>query len=430
MRKIIQKILFWRARAVIRRFEPTVIAITGSVGKTGAKQTIFDVVSARRSAQTAEKNYNNEFGVPLTILGEASPGRSILGWIKLVFRSFFIRSLPEILVLEYGIDRPGDMKTLCGIARPDIAVVTGISPVHAEFFKDINALVEEKVSIFSYVKPDGLCILNTDNPLLRAVLPSLPGSVRTYGVKEADLCARDIRIHTRKDDHYDPDDLFATTTAYIETNRGVIGELVLQNALGYAPVMSCLAALLVCEHLCIPTIEAIRVLNKKVHANPGRLNPIAGVKGSLIIDDSYNAAPAAMKNGLEILSLFEREKGERRIAILGSMAELGQYREEEHRRIGEIVSGIADVFIAVGEGMKFAVEAAEAKGYPKDRSYWFKDSKEAARFIENQVQGGDIIYVKGAQSARMERVVRALMAEPNRAEELLVRQSKVWLTTE
>ncbi len=430
MRKLLQKILFWRARAVIRKFEPTVIAITGSVGKTGAKHAVFDVVSERRRARTAEKNYNNEFGVPLTILGEASPGKSPLGWLRLLWRSFFVKDLPEILVLEYGIDKPGDMAELCSIAKPDIAVVTGISPVHAEFFADINELVKEKVNIFSHVKQDGLCIINTDSPFLRPIASALVGSVKTYGVKEADLCARDIRVHARKDDHYDPDELFATTTAYIETERGVIGELVLQNALGYAPVMSCLVALLVCERLGIPTVEAIRILNRKVHANPGRLNPLAGVKGSLIIDDSYNAAPAAMKNGLEILSMFTREKGERRVAVLGSMAELGQYREEEHRRIGEVVAEVADVFIAVGEGMKFAVESAREKGFPEDRVYSFATSKEAASFIENQVESGDIIYVKGAQSSRMERVVKALMAEPDRAEELLVRQSEAWLTTE
>jgi len=161
---------------------------------------------------------------------------------------------------------------------------------------------------------------------------------------------------------------------------------------------------------------------------PGRLNPIAGIKGSLIIDDSYNAAPLAMQNGLDVLKSFSLSTDDdRRIAVLGQMAELGQYTENEHRLIGMKVAECADLFLAVGENMRIAVESAKESGLDPNAIEWFANSEEAGRYLDREVKTGDIVYVKGSQSTRMEKVVKDIMAEPARADEILVRQDEKWL---
>jgi UDP-N-acetylmuramoyl-tripeptide--D-alanyl-D-alanine ligase len=178
----------------------------------------------------------------------------------------------------------------------------------------------------------------------------------------------------------------------------------------------------------VSVADAIKTLSNKYHASAGRLNPIAGIKGSLIIDDSYNAAPAAMQNGLEALRIFRlTEDDNRKIVALGSMAELGQYSDQEHRLIGMKVAEVADVFVAVGENMRVAVDAAIEAGMYREAIEWFATSEEAGRYLDREIQEGDIVYVKGSQSSRMEKVVKDIMAEPLRASELLVRQEEKWL---
>lgn len=160
----------------------------------------------------------------------------------------------------------------------------------------------------------------------------------------------------------------------------------------------------------------------------GRLRPLAGIKGSLILDDSYNAAPASVIAGLEALEQFTPgELKDRRIAALADMAELGSLSEAEHRKIGERVAAAADLFVAVGPQMKFAIEAAIAAGMPEDKTIWFKDSVEAGRYLDRILETGDVVLVKGSQSQRMERLVKDILAEPSKAKELLVRQEDRWL---
>ena len=153
-KSILQKILASLARTTIKKYKPTVIAVTGSVGKTSGRTAIFDVLKSTRRVWMAAKNFNNEIGVPLTILGIEHQGKNIVAWIWALKRAWlqlivFTQRYPEILVLEYGVDRPGDMDYLVSIARPDIAVVTAIGdvPAHIEFFKDAEAIANEKAKV-------------------------------------------------------------------------------------------------------------------------------------------------------------------------------------------------------------------------------------------------------------------------------------------
>ncbi len=252
--------------------------------------------------------------------------------------------------------------------------------------------------------------------------------VVTFGTDGSGISAKNIQVSSRIDESFEAGERFARTTAEIIENDIPLGNLDLINVIGYAPVMSALAGLAVARHFGISNQDSINRLNKKLTPVPGRLNPIAGIKGTLIIDDSYNAAPAAMQNGLDILSLFNPgEEFDRRIAVLGQMAELGKYSEDEHRLIGMKVAEVADLFVAVGERMVSATKAAVEAGMDREHVEWFEDSEAAGRYLDRVIQQGDVIYIKGSQSSRMEKAVKDIMAEPLRAEELLVRQGKGWI---
>lgn len=427
MKKFIIKMLQRRAKAVLGKFNPTVVAVTGSFGKTTTKEAMKIVLSQKFSVRSGKENYNNEMGVPFAILGVRSPGKSIMGWLNIFRKSYQMKSYPEVLVLEFGADHPGDISALCELAPPKIGVVTGVSPVHAEFFENVEALAAEKASLVESLPEDGVAILNADDVRVAKMHNNSMAKNVTYGLKSEELSAANVSISTRIDESFEPGETFAVTLAEVREHDHPVAQLTLRNNLGYAPVMACLAAIQVGSALGVSIRDAVEALNKELGPQAGRLRPIAGIKGSLIVDDSYNAAPAAMVNGLEILRLFEPgEEYDRRIAALGSMAELGQYSENEHRLIGMRVAESADVFVAVGENMKSAVEAAREAGMDHDRVEWFATSKEAGRYLDANVQQGDVVYVKGSQSSRMEHVVKDLMAEPLRAAELLVRQGPEW----
>ncbi|MCR4311844.1 MAG: hypothetical protein NUV56_01035, partial [Candidatus Uhrbacteria bacterium] len=250
--------------------------------------------------------------------------------------------------------------------------------------------------------------------------------VITYGKEDANITATDIVIETRLDDSYDPDEVFALTRAHVQAN-GETGELVLKNCLGEMSVLACLAAIAVARQAKVPVAKSIEALNQQFSPAPGRLRPIPGIKGSLVIDDSYNAAPASVIAALETLKAFQTVEKKRKIVVLGNMAELGQYSEAEHRNVGKKVAEVADLFIAVGSEMKYAADEAGRSGMDTNAIEWMTNSVEAGRYLDRVVKKGDVILVKGSQSARMERTVKDIMAEPHRAADFLCRQDEKWL---
>lgn len=428
MKTMIMRALQRRAKKVMTRFHPTVVAVTGSVGKTSTKAAIALALDAKFVLRTPEKNFNNEFGLPLTILGETkSPGKNVLGWLGVFLRSRKIATYPQMLVLEYGADRSGDIAMLCRIATPNVSVITGISPVHLANYASLDALIAEKASLGEHTDPNGLVVLNADDPQVLAMRARMQAPVVTYGLQGGDVTAADMRLETFHDKTYEPGEVYAVTTATVRAG-GDEAQLRLTNCVGAAPVSSCLAAIAVARHFGIALQDVVEQLNRKMRPVPGRLQPIAGIRGSLVLDDTYNAAPASVRAGLDALALFvPGETADRRIAVLGKMAELGEMSREEHRAIGRRVAEVAQLFVAVGAEMRDAAEAAIAAGMPREAVEWFGTPVEAGRYLDNAVRAGDVVLVKGSQSARMEKAVKDIMAEPLRAEELLVRQDPYWL---
>lgn len=429
MRKLLQWKLSWHARRILSRYKPTVVAVTGSVGKTSTRNAIAAVLAQKFRVRSPSENYNNELGVPLTIIGEASPGRALFGWARVLSKAASLwiakdRQYPNMLVLEYGLDRPGDIAHLCKLARPDVGVLTAISPVHAEYFASVEALAEEKGEI---VRGSKMAVMNGDDAMVMAQRGN--ANAITYGFGEGcDVRGENYRVETRQDD---PDRSFDVGEEFCSVHFDlVIGEqrapVVLRNLLGRGQAYAALAAAAVGSRFGL-TIDEIVAGLAGFAPQAGRMRPIPGIKGTLLLDDTYNAAPASMSSALEVLRYFTPPEGARRIAVLGKMAELGRYSADEHRLLGLRAAEVADLLVCVGEEARDTRRGAVEAGMDDRSVETFANATEAGRWLDFNAKQGDVILVKGSQSARMEKVTKDLMAEPLRAPELLVRQYGKWL---
>ncbi|MFA5945335.1 MAG: Mur ligase family protein [Patescibacteria group bacterium] len=428
MKKLVQKIIANVAKRKLAKFHPTVIAVTGSVGKTSTRNAITIALEARYRVRSPEKNYNNEFGLPLAILGEKSPGRDAWEWLKLWKRAVSMKDMPEYLALEYGADKPGDIAYLASVAVPKIAVITAVSPVHLANYPSIESLIDEKASLGDYVQNGGLVLLNANDDVVKMLTARYPNAeVMTYGIETGDVRAENVRIETKLEESFDPGEVFSILHATVRTKNDSI-DIALTNCLSPSALSSALAGIAVAGRAGVPLSDAVRALEKYLRPVPGRLNPIPGIKGALVLDDTYNAAPASMRSALDALLRFTPgEERDRRIAVLGDMAELGPRTESEHRALGRHASRACDLFIAVGPNMALAAEEAVLAGMPRDKVERFNTSIEAGRYLDKTIEKGDVVLLKGSQSMRMERAVKDIMAEPLKAPELLVRQEKAWL---
>ncbi len=443
MKRLIQSLLALHARLILRRYRPTVVAVTGSVGKTSTRNAIAAVLDGRFVVRSPEENYNNEFGVPLTVIGAKTGGSSVIGWLKVFAKAkrtwlFRDASYPNLLALEYGIDRPGDMDTLCKIAPPDVAVFTAVSPVHAEYFDSIEALAREKAAIVRRLRPGGVAIVNGDDALVMAatfpspskgegqgeVFGGLPAT--TYGFSEGlDVRAENYHVETHDIRKCQMGEAFCEIHFDL-----VIGderaEVVLPNLLGRGQAYAALAAAAVGRRFGMSLSEIAAAL-RTLEPQAGRMRPLPGIKGTLILDDTYNAAPASMASALEVLRFFVPDESARRIAVLGKMAELGRYSKNEHRLLGMRAAEVADMLVCVGEESWDVRRGAIEAGMDERNVVSFATSVEAGRWLDFNVRKGDVVLVKGSQSARMERAVKDIMAEPARAKDLLARQYGAWV---
>lgn len=431
MKKILQFFLAWFAKRIMAKYAPIVVAVTGSVGKTSTRNVLAAVLGAKFRVRSPKENYNNEFGVPFTVIGVVSPGRSVFGWLGVFAKAIGLlvardRSYPNMLVLEFAVDHPGDMAYLCSLARPDVAVFTAVSPVHAENFGSLEALIKEKAVMIEAVPEDGLVVLNADDQRVMDKQGLAKARVVTFGFSAiSDIRGENASVKTREDGFFEPSETFAELSFDVVDDEGR-ETIKLENRLGIGVMNAILAAVAVSKHFGM-TLDEVALLVKAIPIQQGRLNLLAGIKGSLILDDTYNAAPASMKVALEALGKFSPFESSRRFAALGSMAELGTYSADAHYEVGMRAAEVADALVVVGEKAKGIADGARAAGMEDARIQWFADAEEAGRALDAQIRKGDIVLVKGSQSARMERVTKQVMADPLRASELLVRQSGKWI---
>ncbi len=422
LKHIIERILFFEASILIARKKPKIIGITGNVGKTSTKDAIYTVIRQHVRARKSEKSFNSDIGVSLTILGLPNAWGNIFGWVINIVEGFFIalfsRSYPEWLVLEMGVDRPGDMKRLSSLVRPDIVVLTRFPdvPVHVEYFKTPEAVMEEKMELVRALKPEGTVIFNNDDENIRTCLRET--SVHTIGFGKSVASPYMASDETVLYEEGAPVGYEYTISHGVE--KGIVKNI---GTIGTHNASTASAAFAVAGLLGVPLATAILAFNAHETA-PGRMKLIAGIKGSTIIDDTYNASPIAVEEGIDTLASIDGAK--RRIAVIGDMLELGQYSVKEHEKIGAHLSTKIDALMTVGVRAKSIAESAREGGMKDSRIIEISDADEGAEALRELIKTGDVIYIKGSQGMRMEKIVKAIMREPERAEQLLVRQDDMW----
>lgn len=427
MKKFIEHILGFFTKKIIAKYTPDIIAITGSVGKTSTKEAVYAVLKDDFHVRASQKNFNNEIGVPLTVIGVTDlPGRSFMAWLQVLAKGVGLllmkKEYPKILILEMGLDRPGDIDYLTNLVRPNIGIVTAIGspyPVHAEFFDSADDLVNEKMNVVKKINKNGLALLNRDDQWIWKKRQQVKANLVSFGMtEEADFCAGQIRVG--KD--LDPKTQFPGMSFQV-SHEGANIPMFLPRALGTHQISAVLPAIAIGRHYGMNLVKIAEKV-RAIAPLPGRMNLLPGIKRTWIIDDTYNSSPAAARAALEVLAGMSDK---RRWAVLGDMAELGAGTIPAHTALGEYLakSGI-EYLITVGEKARTISNTAIKKGLSEEVVFEFSDAAEAGKFLQERIKQNDLVLVKGSQSMRMERVVEEIMADPQNAAQLLVRQDASW----
>jgi UDP-N-acetylmuramoyl-tripeptide--D-alanyl-D-alanine ligase len=360
---------FWRSRLDVR-----VIGITGSVGKSTTKEVIAEVLEQRFRTLRTPGNQNNEIGLPLTLL------RLSEGYQR--------------AVLEMGFYVPGEIALLCDLAAPQIGVVTNVGTVHAERAGSQETIAHGKAELVQSLPPNGVAVLNHDDPWVRWMATQTRAQVFFYGMTaDADLWADRVeglglegirfRLHYKED--------------VLHIRIPMIGRHSVQTALRAAAVG--LSEGLTWQEI----ISGLRAGHTQL-----RLVAVRAASGSLILDDTYNASPESTLAALNLLS----ELDGRKIAVLGDMLELGRYEQQGHEMVGVRVAEIVNELVTVGRLSHFTARAAHTAGLSARRIKEVESTEEAAEYLKGRLREGDVVLVKGSRSMHMERIVEALETRP------------------
>ncbi len=398
-----------------RHPEVKLIVVAGSVGKTSAKVSIGTVLSQRYRVRLHEGNHNTEFSAPLAILGIDYPEnvKSIKAW-RLVFAAAQERirqvSDVDVIVQELGIDRVGEMAQFGSYLRPDIAVITAITPEHMEFFGTIDVVAQEELMAANFSQ---VAIINREDIDGKFAGLLTNSAIDTYGT----TAAAEYRFEVED----------------YNLESGYTGSVIAPE---YGDARLPAKIKLVGEHSLRPAMAAVAVGIKlgltpadiaaglaKIKAVPGRMNVLRGAGETTIIDDTYNSSPAAASAALQTLYSIEAPA---RIAILGSMNELGAMSADEHKRLGAMCNpNMLDWVVTIGEeAEKYLAPEARIRGC-QTRS--FKTALEAGAFVHSVLEPGAVILAKGSQGGIFaEEAVKIFLHESHEAQEL-VRQSLDWI---
>ncbi|MGB5932662.1 MAG: alanine racemase [Anaerolineae bacterium] len=374
---------------ITKEYAPEVIGVTGSTGKTSAKEAIAKVLEKRFPVFRNHANYNGRYGLPIAL------GR--------------LRPEHKIAVLEMACDSFKEIEELAQMTSPRIGVVMSVNAAHLEYLGSLENIAREKGRLIEALPEEGYALLNFDDPRVRAMAGRTKARVLTFGTNpKADLYAYEIAAHREG-------------VRFIVRYQGE-GVEVRLALLGAHSVYTALAAMGVGTLYGLSLQEAAQSL-EELKPLMGRLKPLEGINGSLLLDDSYSANPTSTLAALDLLAQME---GEDRVAILGDMLQLGAYEEEGHREVGRRAAQVVDYLVTKGERAGIIADEARGHGLAEERIFVTYTVDDALRSIAERVGPGDLILVKGSMEARMERVVEKLLADPSQAESLLVRQSPAW----
>ena len=365
---------WWRRRHAVR-----VVGITGSTGKTIAKEITADVLSRTMTTLRNEGNLNSETGLPMTLLRLDESHRAA--------------------VLEMSMYTVGEIAWLAEIARPEVGVVLAVHPAHLERAGSIERIAQAKSELPAALPRDGLAVLNADDPAVAAMRAVTAAPVRTFGLGPgADVRAEDVTSRGLGGTEF-------TIVAPWGTRR-VVSALPGRHLVPHA-----LAAAAVAERFGVPLDEVEAALAAGSHA-AHRMHVTEARSGATLVDDTYNASPVSVAAALDFLAETPLAAGRRRVAVLGDMLELGPDEERLHREIGTRAASVADAIIAVGARGRWIAEAARAAGH--SRVSTVDDADEAAAALEREVAPGpgDVVLLKASRGIGLDRTVQLLEGGP------------------
>ena len=419
MKKNLLKIVQWFLKILaglkIRRVKPKIIAISGSFGKTSTKEAIYYLLSKKFGSDVGKNwgNMNSVIGLPLAILGlkKYSFGVEFFWDIIKAKWGFFFHHLAKILVLELGIDKPGEMKQLLEIVTPNIAVLTGISETHLLELKNISGVKREKLLLLNALKANGTAILNADDANLSDFTLASGIKKITFGKAPADISYSDSKLS------------ISGTQFILKIKED--SKVVNSKLIGEHSIYTLLAAAAVADEFSININEIVSGL-ESITSQKGRMNIIKAKNVITIIDDSYNSNPCSAIEALNTLKKIEFPG--RKTAILGNMNELGNYTKQGHLKVGEEAGESVDLLIVVGDNAKYLAEGAEKAGLEKEKIYSFKSTDETIDQVGDLLKAGDLVLIKASQNKmHFERIIKYLLDDSEMAKKVLVRQEKKWL---
>jgi UDP-N-acetylmuramoyl-tripeptide--D-alanyl-D-alanine ligase len=367
------------ARGVREAWGGKIAGVTGSVGKTTTKEILAALLGARYRVLKSEGNLNNEYGLPLTL--------------------FRLDETHQAAVLEMGMSRRGELSRLAEIARPDVAVVTRVSPAHLEFFASVDEIALAKRELIEGLNGrDSTAVLNADDSRVAAFGAFAPGRVVTYGIeKPAFFMAENIEDRGA----------LGTTFDYVSPEGRVRLDLALPGRHVVANALASLAAASVWEL----GIEEARLVLPQLQPPVMRGELLQFSNGAALINDSYNSSPAALQAMTALLAATPGFR--RRILAAGEMRELGASSAQLHHEAGAFAAktGLVDWIVGVAGDAAQLLEGAARAGIPRDRLKFFASSEEAADFLQKFLQPGDLLLIKGSRGVKMERIVEVLLMQ-------------------
>lgn len=414
---MLKKLLQWRLEQLTKKYLSThglkLVVVTGSVGKTSTKLAIATVLAGRYRIRVHEGNHNTHLSVPLAIMGVDYPEdvRSFGAW-RLVFQAIKLRiegpNDVEVIVQELGTDRPGDIAQFGRYLRPDIAVVTAVSPEHMEFFTDLTAVAREELAVAKY---SALTIVNRDDVSGQFAQYAETQNIDTYGLAEP----AEYRI-----DLDDASPLEGKMGRFISPDWDPFS--VNLQLIGAHNIKAAVAAGVVGAKLGLSS-QQIAVGIAKITPVAGRMQVFRGVNGSMIIDDTYNASPLAVKAAIDTLYAVDAPQ---RVVVLGSMNELGMYSQQAHAEVGAYCDPAKiEWVVTIGrEAREYLAPAARERGC---QVMSFDSPYQAGGFVHGVLKPGSVVLVKGSQNGVFaEEAVKVLLHNAD-DESKLVRQNDTWM---
>jgi UDP-N-acetylmuramoyl-tripeptide--D-alanyl-D-alanine ligase len=421
LRRGIVWLLTLEAQAVLKKYKPKIIVVTGSVGKTSTKDALYTALSKTYSVRKSEKSFNSDIGAPLTVLGVPNGWSDITRWARNLFDGLLLILLnapyPQWLIVEVGADRPGDISRSLAWLKPNVVVATRFPmiSVHVEFYDSPEAVQKEELAPLGWLLPHGTAVVNAADEVAVSYPLSEGRRMITYGAG-GEVHAVHQKVATEDDT--------PTGIRFDVVHKNERASVTLLGVIGDAHIESVLGGIAGALALGMPLHTAAEAFSTHVPP-PGRMRLIRGVHRSTLIDDTYNASPVAVMSALKTLGEL---KSGRRIAVLGDMLELGAYSAQEHANSGEAASAHADILVTVGVRARRAAERALEVGMLPDSVLQFDTATDAAEHLVGILGEGDTVLLKGSQGMRMERAVKLLMERPEEAKNLLCRQDAEWLT--